>query len=157
MFIHSKCNSLHLPTPTPCSSSHSLLPPPCQPQACSPCPWSVSWVFFFSFFFSFSFSFFFFFFFFFWAFVIYTNQGIRKSPVETLKLLNFAFEFKILNCANFCFLFGCQCSMSIFCLFKPECFKLYVKYWDTWFQSFKRKGNAVKKAGSISKIWDLNL
>ena len=36
LFIHSKCNSLHLPTPN--SSSNPLLPlSPLQPQVCSPC------------------------------------------------------------------------------------------------------------------------
>ena len=36
LLIHSKCISLHLLTP---NSQSIPLPPPWQPQVCSPCPW----------------------------------------------------------------------------------------------------------------------
>ena len=45
LLIHSKCNSLHLPTPNLPSipvPPHTLLPTPRQRQGCSPCVWSVS-------------------------------------------------------------------------------------------------------------------
>ena len=38
LFIHSKCNSLHLPTPNSSSNPHLPLSP-LQPQVCSPCLW----------------------------------------------------------------------------------------------------------------------